>query len=143
GRSELLPATRTKLDAIANGLRGKRNLRFSIAGHADTQRLSATARKRYVDNQGLSEARAFEVAQYLRGQLGLRAEAFTIRGAGDREPVAENTTPEGMAKNRRVELQIWYERENAVSTAPTAPIDRDACASTTSAGATSATTSAA
>ena len=129
GRSELLPATRTRLDTIADGVRGKRNLRFLITGHADTQRLSANARKRYRDNQGLSEARAFEVAQYLRGRLDLSAEAFTIRGAGDREPIAENTTPEGMAKNRRVELQIWYEREDTTAAAPAGPIDRDACTS--------------
>ena len=127
GRSELLAGTRARLDTIANSLRGRRNLRFLIVGHADSQRPSAATRKRYRDNQGLSEARAFEVAQYLRGRLELTAEAFTVRGAGDREPVADNATAEGMAKNRRVELQVWYEREETVAAAPVVPIERDFC----------------
>ena len=127
GRSLLLPATRAKLDTIADGVRGRLKLRFLVVGHADAQRLSAATRQRYRDNQGLSEARAFEVAQYLRGRLGLPAEAFTIRGAGDREPVADNATPEGMAKNRRVELQIWYEREQASAKPAATEIQRDLC----------------
>jgi len=128
GRSELLEGTRARLNGIADSVRGRRALRFLITGHADSQRPSAATRKRYRDNQGLSEARAFEVAQYLRTRLGLEAEAFTIRGAGDREPVADNATAEGMAKNRRVELQVWYEREESVAAAPIVPLEHDACA---------------
>jgi outer membrane protein OmpA-like peptidoglycan-associated protein len=128
GRAELLSGTRTRLDGIADTLRGRRNLRFLVVGHADSQRLSAAARKLFRDNQGLSEARSFEVAQYLRGRLGLEAEAFTVRGAGDREPVADNATPAGMARNRRVELQVWYEREESVAAAPVVPLEHDACA---------------
>jgi outer membrane protein OmpA-like peptidoglycan-associated protein len=128
GRSELLAATRARLDAIADGVRSQRNLRFLITGHADTQRPSAATRARYRDNQGLSEARAFEVAQYLRSRLSLSAETFTIRGAGDREAVADNATEAGRARNRRVELQIWYDREETVASAPAdTELKRDTC----------------
>jgi flagellar motor protein MotB len=128
GRDELLAISRAQLDRIAASVRDKHNLRFLITGHADTQRPSAATRKRYRDNQGLSEARAFQVAQYLRGALALPAEAFTVKGAGDLEPVADNSTPAGMAKNRRVQLQVWYDREEAsVVAAPLAPQDRDLC----------------
>jgi flagellar motor protein MotB len=99
GRDELLPAFHAQLDRIADSVRGKTGLRFLITGHADNQPLSVHARSVYHDNQGLSEARAFQVAQYLRGRLGLPAEAFTIRGEGDGKPVADNKTPAGMAKN--------------------------------------------
>ena len=109
GRDELLAASRTQLDAISARVAGKHGLRFLVVGHADTQRLSARAREHFHDNQGLSEARAFQVAQYLRGKLQLPAEAFTIRGEGDRMPVADNATPQGMARNRRVEISLWYD----------------------------------
>ncbi|HEU4602570.1 MAG TPA: OmpA family protein, partial [Steroidobacteraceae bacterium] len=110
GRDELLPASRAQLDRIASELRQKQHLRFLIVGHADAQRLSPRTRAIFKDNQGLSEARAFQVAQYLRAKLNLPAEAFTIRGEGDRVPVADNTTPQGMAKNRRVEVQVWFDQ---------------------------------
>jgi outer membrane protein OmpA-like peptidoglycan-associated protein len=122
GRDELLPAFHAQLDRIADSVRGKTGLRFFITGHADNQRLSAHARSVYHDNQGLSEARAFQVAQYLRVRLGLPAEAFTIRGEGDGKPVADNNTPAGMAKNRRVELELWYDQTQ--TTALPAPVDR-------------------
>jgi len=123
GRDELLPAFHAQLDRIADSVRGKTGLRFLITGHADNQRLSVHARSVYHDNQGLSEARAFQVAQYLRGRLGLPAEAFTIRGEGDGKPVADNKTPAGMAKNRRVELELWYDQTQTTSASP-APVDR-------------------
>ena len=111
GRDELLPAFHAQLDRIADSVRGKTGLRFLITGHADNQRLSAHARSIYRDNKGLSETRAFQVAQYLRGRLGLPAEAFTIRGEGDGKPVADNNTPAGMAKNRRVEFKVLNTEE--------------------------------
>jgi outer membrane protein OmpA-like peptidoglycan-associated protein len=119
GRDELLPASKVQLDKIADSVRDKLNLRFLVTGHADTQRLSARAAATYHDNQGLSEARAFQVAEYLRGKLGLKVEAFTVRGEGDLKPIADNSTPAGMAKNRRVELQLWYDQTQMTEVAPT------------------------
>src|SRR3984893_3633919 len=107
GKDDLLPNSRGRLDAIAANLQGKHGLRLLVIGHADSQRPSAATRKQFRDNQGLSEARAFQVARYLRARLDLPPEALTVRGEGDQKPVADNTTPEGMANNRRVELQVW------------------------------------
>jgi outer membrane protein OmpA-like peptidoglycan-associated protein len=127
GRDELLPGSRAQLDRIAGELADKQHLRFLIVGHADAQRLSPRTRAIFRDNQGLSEARAFQVAQYLRGKLKLPAEAFTIRGEGDRVPVADNSTPEGMAKNRRVEVQVWFDQTQTVATAPVQPTLSSSC----------------
>ena len=129
GRDELLPAFHAQLDRIAQSVGGKTGLRFLITGHADNQRLSAHARSVYHDNQGLSEARAFQVAQYLRARLGLPAEAFTIRGAGDSKPVADNNTLAGMAKNRRVELKLWYDQTTTAVAPAQANRMIDLCAS--------------
>ena len=128
GRDELLSATTRRLDQIADSLRGKNNLRFLVVGHADAQQLSARTRAAFGDNQGLSEARAFQVAQYLRHRLDLPAETFTIRGEGDRKPIADNATPAGMAKNRRVELQVWHDAAEAQTAATLTPTDVNLCA---------------
>ena len=125
GQDELLSNSRGRLDSIAANLKGKTGLRLLVVGHADSQRPSAATRKRFHDNQGLSEARAFQVAQYLRARLGLPPEAFAVRGEGDLKPVADNTTAQGMAKNRRVELQVWYDEQDQIAAPEQAPVFAD------------------
>lgn len=108
GQADLLPAASAALDALAARLQGKQALRMQVVGHADAQRLSARARARFGSNQGLSEARALVVAQYLRARLSLPAEAVAVSGYGDERPVASNDNEDGMARNRRVEIAVWH-----------------------------------
>lgn len=56
-------------------------------------------------NQALSERRAQSVANYLTAQ-GVDSRRFEVLGFGPNRPVASNSTPEGRAANRRVEIQI-------------------------------------
>ena len=129
GKAFLTPASLGALDKLAAELKGKAGLRIAVAGHTDNQRLSPTAKKLFRDNQGLSEARALAVAANLKAALGLTAEQVAIEGYGESRPVASNATPEGMAKNRRVDVRIWY--QDAVVAAPVVP--RAACESTAAA----------
>ena len=69
-----------------------------VAGHTDS-----TGAADY--NQQLSERRANAVAQYLENQ-GLAANRVVTVGAGESRPVADNSTNEGRAANRRVELTL-------------------------------------
>ena len=69
-----------------------------VAGHTDS-----TGSAQY--NQQLSEQRANSVAQYLESQ-GLASNRVVTIGAGETRPVADNSTPEGRAANRRVELTL-------------------------------------
>jgi len=117
GEAVLTAAARSQLDALAARLKGKAKLRLSIVGHTDNQpvgRPDTVARFR--DNQGLSEARALSVAGHLRQALGLPADAIAAQGRGEREPVADNTTPQGMARNRRVEISAWWEETSTGAT---------------------------
>lgn len=56
-------------------------------------------------NQRLSENRARSVAEYLASQ-GIQPARLLMAGRGESQPIASNATPEGRARNRRVEIQI-------------------------------------
>jgi type VI secretion system protein ImpK len=73
-----------------------------IFGHSDNRPIKTLE---FPDNYALSSARAFNVAKELeaRGVLSSRIEIF---GKGDSEPIAENTTVAGRAKNRRVQIVV-------------------------------------
>lgn len=116
GYHDITPAADKALSAIINQLKDKRNIRLSFVGHTDSQRLSIYAKKRYRDNQHLSEHRAGIVAGYFQQALGLSDDVIAIQGKGKTTPIASNDNPQGMAKNRRVELHAWYDEPVAVET---------------------------
>jgi outer membrane protein OmpA-like peptidoglycan-associated protein len=74
---------------------------IEIAGHADSR-----GTMKY--NQRLSLRRANSVRNRLV-KAGVDADRLIAKGYGETEPVAENSTPEGMAKNRRVEFRVIKE----------------------------------
>ena len=74
------------------------NAKLVVRGHSD-----ATGSDAY--NLSLSEKRAISVKTFLIGK-GVEAERVSSEGLGESAPVASNDTPEGRAKNRRVELII-------------------------------------
>lgn len=96
GSAAIKPALRTVLDPFANSLRDDPTARLMIVGHTDNTGSDAI-------NNPLSVERANSVRDYLtsRGVAGARVETA---GRGEREPVADNTTEAGRAKNRRVEI---------------------------------------
>ena len=71
---------------------------IAVSGHTDS-----TGASDY--NQKLSEQRARSVANYLKSR-NIIAERFEIVGFGEDYPIADNSTPEGRAQNRRVELTL-------------------------------------
>lgn len=74
-----------------------------IAGHTDNVPIREDAKARYESNWILSTYRAIEVVKYLL-EKGLPPRSVTAAGYGEYKPVADNSTDEGKAKNRRVEL---------------------------------------
>ena len=87
------------------------NLRVRFVGHTDDMPLSERIAPVFTDNQGLSEARAMEVAEFFSAELALDAETVEIEGHAFRQPVASNLTEAGRALNRRVEIEIVFDEE--------------------------------
>lgn len=97
-RSTLTPRARQNLDRLVPIFQQYPDTDIRIYGHTDS-----TGRLEF--NQKLSEDRAASVRDYLISK-GLNANRFTTRGMGPGDPIATNDTPEGRAKNRRVEFTI-------------------------------------
>ncbi|EJM15695.1 outer membrane protein/peptidoglycan-associated (lipo)protein [Pseudomonas sp. GM21] len=97
-QSDLTPAAKSQLDALMTRLQGADVSSIKVVGHTDNVGTDAY-------NQTLSERRANSVADYLLSQ-GVAPNKVSSEGKGESEPVAENDTEEGRAKNRRVDLHI-------------------------------------
>lgn len=96
--SELLPGEENRLNQIAKVLKQAKNSMFLVEGHtASTGNISG--------EKQLSVERAYTIAEELI-RRGISAEKFIYKGSGSSKPIASNETPEGMAKNRRVEITI-------------------------------------
>lgn len=96
--AELLPGENERLDQIAQVLKEVPDQMFLVEGH--------TASVGYEKGEmKLSVERADSVANALI-QRGIPREKFICKGSGGTKPIADNSTPEGKAKNRRVEITI-------------------------------------
>lgn len=103
-KSVLKPAGKAKLDDLVAKVKGI-NLEVIIAvGHTDSVGTDAY-------NQKLSVRRAESVKAYLISK-GIEKNRIYTEGKGEKQPVASNKTPEGRAKNRRVEIEVVGTRKN-------------------------------
>ena len=98
GKYNLRPATRESLAKVAGIVLGHPGLNLQVEGHTDS-----TGSDEF--NQKLSEQRASTVREYFITQ-GLTPDSITAKGFGKDMPVADNSTPAGRQKNRRVELIV-------------------------------------
>ncbi len=97
-KHDLREDTRSKLDQIAEAIKKRYPDReIIVEGHTDSR-----GEKSY--NQSLSEKRAMRVSDYLRSKSG--HDKFSYKGYGQSIPLGDNSTDEGRAKNRRVEIII-------------------------------------
>ena len=91
------------LPALASQLNQLEVEGVTIIGHTDSVGSEAY-------NQVLSEKRAQAVADYLV-EKGIPKERLTVEGKGERQPIADNATPEGRVLNRRVEIEFETVKE--------------------------------
>lgn len=99
GSAALKPEAHSSLDAFATMLQERfGDYRFEVQGHTDAVGSEQS-------NQALSKRRAEAVQSYLVQRHGIDPARLTVQGYGQSRPLASNTTPEGQARNRRVQFQ--------------------------------------
>ncbi len=103
GKAELKPASEPLLTQLAS-LFPQLDTKISIEGHTDDIPLATGSL--YVDNWGLSAARALSVLRYFIDDADLDPNQFIIAGYADTEPIATNDTEANRQKNRRVEIVV-------------------------------------
>jgi outer membrane protein OmpA-like peptidoglycan-associated protein len=98
GKTDLLESSFSELDRVVKMMSDNPDIIIEIAGHTDDVGNDK-------NNQKLSEGRAKSVVDYLTSQDANR-DNLNYKGYGETNPVADNKTDEGRAKNRRVEFKI-------------------------------------
>ena len=98
GQSVIKPQFYGSLDAVAGTLRQYDQTRIEIAGHTDS---TGSAEM----NQRLSENRANAVRSHLASR-GVASGRMYATGYGKTQPIADNSTADGRARNRRVEIVV-------------------------------------
>lgn len=96
GKATIKPESMGEINRIVQLMTENPDLKFSVEGHTDSTGNAAS-------NQTLSEQRAQAIVDKLV-ELGIAKDRLTAVGKGQNNPIADNSTDEGRAKNRRVEF---------------------------------------
>ena len=96
GKATIKPESMGEINRIVQLMTENPDLKFSVEGHTDSTGNAAS-------NQTLSEARSQAIVAKLV-ELGIAQDRLTAVGKGQNNPIADNSTDEGRAKNRRVEF---------------------------------------
>jgi chemotaxis protein MotB len=120
GEAVLKPEGMQVLDQVAKVLTRFPNRQIHVIGHTDNVPIRASARGKYPSNWELSTARATAAVRYLCEKGGVDSRRLGAVGYGEFHPVADNSTVEGRAKNRRIAIVVLSEELVGSDTAPTA-----------------------
>ena len=105
GKAEIKQEGLIVLGKVIEILKPVKDKSIRIEGHTDNKPVVAPLTQRYATNWELSAARAINVARYLQKQ-GVDAGHLSAAAYGEYKPVADNSTVEGRAKNRRIEIAL-------------------------------------
>jgi outer membrane protein OmpA-like peptidoglycan-associated protein len=99
GKADVKPESKPSLDQIASFLKAEPGVKLHVVGHTDSV-------GGFESNLALSKRRAEAVAAALTKDYGIAANRMVGNGVASLAPVASNSSDEGRAKNRRVELVL-------------------------------------
>jgi chemotaxis protein MotB len=105
GDATIKPDGMSVLDEVAKVLARYTNRPVQVFGHTD----NVPIRVRYSSNWELSTARAVAAVRYLAEKAGVQPHLLSAVGCGEFQPIAENSSPEGRARNRRIALVVLPE----------------------------------
>lgn len=98
GKATLTESGMAVLDQMSAAMQKLKGVKVEVIGHTDNAGSRA-------GNLSLSQARAEAVKTYIVGK-GIPADTIAVSGEGPDRPVADNRTPEGKARNRRIEFRV-------------------------------------
>lgn len=105
GKAEIMQEAYPVVNKISTILASYQNNLIEVEGHTDN--VPVSSRSRFESNDVLSMYRALSVANYIRTNTNLDPSHIKSSGRGDYDPVADNTTADGRARNRRVEIKVY------------------------------------
>ena len=128
GEAILKPAGESVMRKIAAILAEHPELKIHVIGHTDNVPIRPEARSRFVSNWELSTARALAAVRFLCEKGGVDPRQLGAVGYGEFRPIADNSTAEGRARNRRIAITILSEElagSDAAQKSLTAPLAPD------------------
>jgi chemotaxis protein MotB len=123
GEAVLKPDGEAVMRKIAAILAEHPQLKIHVIGHTDNVPIRPGARSRFASNWELSMARALAAVHFLTEQAGVDPRRVGAVGYGEFRPIADNSTAEGRAKNRRIAVTILPDELAGADTGPTAKGD--------------------
>ena len=105
GKTEIKEDAIPVIDKVGQILESYAGGTIDIEGHTDNVPMSGGGK--YANNDELSSGRALSVFYYLTEHTTLDPSKIVHTGRGQYDPIADNTTDEGRARNRRVEIKIY------------------------------------
>ncbi len=105
GKADIVSDAYPVLDKVSEILENYTANIIEVEGHTDN--VPVSGKGKYESNDVLSMYRALSVADYIRAKTDLNPAYIKSSGRGDYVPVADNSTAEGRARNRRVEIKIY------------------------------------
>jgi chemotaxis protein MotB len=103
GEAKVMKEGLEVLKRVVDILKNMKDKNIRIEGHTDNVQIAGHLSKVYPTNWELSAARALNVAKYLQEQ-GIDPKIISATAFGEYQPLADNDTPEGRAKNRRIAI---------------------------------------
>jgi chemotaxis protein MotB len=104
GKAEVKEEALPLVDKLAKIIESYDSSLIQIEGYTDNVPINSS---KYESNDVLSMYRAWRVAEYIRSVTSVDPSHIVSAGRGEYNPIADNSTPEGRARNRRVEIKIY------------------------------------
>ena len=120
GEAVVQPDGEAVLQKIATLLANHPELKIHVIGHTDNVPIRPSAHGRFASNWELSTARALAAIRFLTERAGVDPRRVGAVGYGEYRPVADNTTAEGRARNRRIAITILPDELAGADTVPAA-----------------------
>ncbi len=125
GEAVLKPDGEAVMLKIAAILKEHPQLTIHVIGHTDNVPIRSNAQSKFASNWELSAARALAAVHFLTERAGVDPHRVGAVGYGEFRPVADNSTPEGRAKNRRIAITILPDEFTTPEAAPAPNVNSD------------------